>query len=417
MSAGIDLSGDGGVLKRTLLPGNTTAARPSPGAFAMVHFIAWLSTGAEIGSTRRSAPLEIRLGAEPSEAIKGWELALPTMHPGEKALVTCTGPYAYGVAGAPPLIPPNATLAFELDLISWRSGKLRGGTAEGISRRWIDKLVDLAEEGISMPTASANEMLHEIVKEENEAAAKAAAAAGGGGAFAPGIGEDETRGSGSAGATTVVEVLGPEEEGDAWSEGAAADMRTLRARGEALKAKARREGSAAGRSAAGAAQRGGSTEPELEVVGGGLVGEPIVQELYRKHRGRGERHTWVEGRGDLEVTVPLPEGADARSASVTFERRWLRVQTPEFVLEGALVRDIDLEGSSWLVQPPSADEPRSLYILLVKRDPKQERWGAVFELDAPAAPDAPLGGATAVNARPSAEPQIHYDMPRSTESE
>lgn len=386
MSASVDLSGDGGVIKRTLLAGNTTAARPSAGAVAVVHFIAWLSNGTEIGSTRRGAPLEIRLGCEPSEAVKGWELALPSMHPGEKALVTCTGPYAYGAAGAPPLIPPDATLAFELDLLSWRPSALRGGTAEGISRRWIDKLVDLASEGISMPTASANEMLHEIVQEENEASGR-----GGRG--------DE------AGAPTVVEVLGFDDD-------AGADLRSLRDRGEALKAKAARGGRASG---AGAAGRAGA-EPELEVVGGGIVGEPIVQELYAKARGEGERHAWVEGRGDLEVSVPLPEGVGARSVSVSLERRWLQVRTPEFVLEGALVRDIDLEGSSWLVQPASADSGRSVYVLLVKRDPKQERWGAVFELDAPAASRA-APGARAAAVGPAADAvSIHYDMPRSKDA-
>jgi len=372
---GADLSGDGGVLKRTLLAGNATAARPSPGAIAVVHFIAWLSNGTEIGSSRRGLPLEIRLGAEPSEAIKGWELAIPDMHPGEKALLTCTGAYAYGERGAPPLIPPDATLAFELDLISWRPAMPSGGTAAGISRRWIDKLVSLEEEGISMPTASANEMLHELVREENQAAA------GDGSDFSP---------DAAAARVAAAQLADDDDADDGPNAGVpTANMRALRERGEALKR----------RNAAGAMN---AKQPELEVVGGGLIGEPIVQELYRKERGASDRHTWVEGRNDLEVHVPL--APDDRSATVTLGRRAMRVQAAEFVLEGELVRDLDLEASSWLVQPASEEGPRSLYILLVKRDPKQERWGAVFEIDAPDKADPFNMGV-----------QMHYDLPRSDE--
>ncbi|KAG8467254.1 hypothetical protein KFE25_000570 [Diacronema lutheri] len=389
MSVSADLSGDGGVLKRTLVPGNITAPRPSPGAVAVVHFVAWLANGTEIGSTRGVEPLEIRLGVEPSQAIKGWELAIPAMHTGEKALVTCAGAYAYGAAGAPPLIPPDATLAFELDLLSWHPGVVRGGTAEGISRRWIDKLLDLDAEGISMPTASANEMLHQMVTEENAAAAAAAAAR----RYA-----DGRDGAAAAGSMVVDQVESDERELTD-----AADMRALRERARALKE----------RSAGASGMRGpAGAERELEVVGGGLMGEPIVQELYRKMRGEAERHSWVEGRNDLEVSVTLPDGAGAAQAAVSLERRWLRVQTSEFVLEGALVRDIDLEASSWLVQPAAPGCSRSLYILLVKRDPKLERWGGVFELDASVRAAAERGGGVA---DPATAVQIHYDLPRTRE--
>ena len=41
------------------------------------------------------------------------------MQRGEKAMLTCTAPYAYGSRGAGGVIPPGATLKFEVDLLDW----------------------------------------------------------------------------------------------------------------------------------------------------------------------------------------------------------------------------------------------------------------------------------------------------------
>ncbi len=49
-----------------------------------------------------------------SAVIKGWDKGVITMKRGEKALLTCKSDYAYGEAGSPPKIPPNATLQFEV---------------------------------------------------------------------------------------------------------------------------------------------------------------------------------------------------------------------------------------------------------------------------------------------------------------
>ena len=53
--------------------------------------------------------------------IKGWDAGVATMTKGEKAILTCQAHFAYGSAGSPPTIPPDAALNFEVELLSWKS--------------------------------------------------------------------------------------------------------------------------------------------------------------------------------------------------------------------------------------------------------------------------------------------------------
>ena len=50
------------------------------------------------------------------EVIKAWDVAVATMKVGEVCHITCKPEYAYGSAGSPPKIPPNATLVFEVSV-------------------------------------------------------------------------------------------------------------------------------------------------------------------------------------------------------------------------------------------------------------------------------------------------------------
>jgi hypothetical protein len=53
------------------------------------------------------------------------------MKKGERAMLTCTAPYAYGDAGSGPTIPPGATLNFDVEVISWKSAKALTGEKGG----------------------------------------------------------------------------------------------------------------------------------------------------------------------------------------------------------------------------------------------------------------------------------------------
>jgi len=91
---------------------------PEIGTIVEVHYKGTFKDGTEFDSSYSRSPLSFELGT--GKVIKGWELALRTMKVGEVASITCPPEYAYGAKGMSPLIPPNATLHFEIELLGYR---------------------------------------------------------------------------------------------------------------------------------------------------------------------------------------------------------------------------------------------------------------------------------------------------------
>ena len=98
------------------LPGETDCV--PIGSRVKVHYVGTLMDGTKFDSSRdRGEPFEFDLGY--GQVIKGWEEGVKQMKKGQKATLICPPSYGYGAYGAPPVIPPNATLKFEVEVLDY----------------------------------------------------------------------------------------------------------------------------------------------------------------------------------------------------------------------------------------------------------------------------------------------------------
>jgi FKBP-type peptidyl-prolyl cis-trans isomerase FkpA len=102
-----------GVVVTHTQPGK--GANPTATSTVRVHYRGTLPNGSEFDSSyKRNKPISFSL----SGVIPCWTQGVQKIKVGGKARLTCPGATAYGEGGVPGLIPPNATLTFDVELLA-----------------------------------------------------------------------------------------------------------------------------------------------------------------------------------------------------------------------------------------------------------------------------------------------------------
>ena len=96
-----------------------TGDEATKGATAVVHYTGWLLDGTKFDSSLdRGTPFEFMIGG--GQVIKGWDEGVASMKVGGKRELIIPPGLAYGEGGAGGVIPPGATLKFEVELVELR---------------------------------------------------------------------------------------------------------------------------------------------------------------------------------------------------------------------------------------------------------------------------------------------------------
>jgi peptidylprolyl isomerase len=98
-----------------------TGPSPKPGQICVMHYTGWLYENGEKGkkfdsSVDRNEPFEFPIGQH--QVIAGWDEGVATMKVGGKRTLIIPPALGYGARGAGGVIPPNATLIFDVQLLA-----------------------------------------------------------------------------------------------------------------------------------------------------------------------------------------------------------------------------------------------------------------------------------------------------------